>query len=376
MSGETRESPGRQAATAIIPLIVWLTVDTVWGSLAGLLAGSGVVLLLALHAYLAYRRFDRGLLLDLLLMSAISLPDIPGAIPLPAGLVSPGVELFCAALMLPVFFNRLPRTVTAGLEIPQAIKPLLARVMQAAAILLVLHALLLFGAWASAVEPAGILPSNLPGAIPGTREQWHAVLESASGPLFWILPGLLAAGWIIRTRRRLRTPDPDDASEWLAVVDTRGEEIARARRGLLHTRPDLLQHVVHLVIRDPSNESILLQKRRADRAAAPGLWDTAAAGHVRAGETAQAALVREAREELGITLAGKERWIGAYILRDRQESEYTDLWLLEESGPFRPDRSEMDALVWHTADQIARLADQETITRGALQDIELVNRKA
>lgn len=50
------------------------------------------------------------------------------------------------------------------------------------------------------------------------------------------------------------------------------------------------------------NESglILLQKRSASKAIAPGLWDLAAAGHVDVGETFEIAAVRELQEEIGI----------------------------------------------------------------------------
>ncbi|HJR74075.1 MAG TPA: NUDIX domain-containing protein [Luteimonas sp.] len=46
-------------------------------------------------------------------------------------------------------------------------------------------------------------------------------------------------------------------------------------------------------------EELLLGRRSADRAWLPGAWDVFG-GHIEAGENAQAALMRELREELGI----------------------------------------------------------------------------
>jgi len=47
---------------------------------------------------------------------------------------------------------------------------------------------------------------------------------------------------------------------------------------------------------------ILLQRRHPSKATDPGRWDIAVAGHVSAGQTPLEAVVREAREELGLVL--------------------------------------------------------------------------
>ena len=57
-------------------------------------------------------------------------------------------------------------------------------------------------------------------------------------------------------------------------------------------------HIVGGVLVD--DRGVLLTHRRADRANAPSTWSFAG-GHVDPGETAPAALVRELREELGVS---------------------------------------------------------------------------
>lgn len=61
----------------------------------------------------------------------------------------------------------------------------------------------------------------------------------------------------------------------------------------------LRHRVVRITLEDPAG-NILLQKRRDDKELYPECWDTAAAGHVDAGEDYLAAAERELYEELGV----------------------------------------------------------------------------
>jgi isopentenyl-diphosphate delta-isomerase len=57
----------------------------------------------------------------------------------------------------------------------------------------------------------------------------------------------------------------------------------------------------HLWVTD-GRGAVLLQQRHPDKQTDPGRWDIAVAGHLSAGQTPLEALVREAKEELGLTL--------------------------------------------------------------------------
>lgn len=82
------------------------------------------------------------------------------------------------------------------------------------------------------------------------------------------------------------------------------------------------------------DNQVLLQRRASVKENWPDLWDVSVAGHISAGESAIDAVIREAREELGLTLAaadlthlGTLRWHavlndGAYI-----ENEFHEVFL-------------------------------------------------
>ena len=75
------------------------------------------------------------------------------------------------------------------------------------------------------------------------------------------------------------------------VIGTATKQEAQ-EKGLRH-------RIVRITLEDPAG-NILLQKRRDDKELYPGCWDTAAAGHVDAGEDYLAAAEREMYEELGV----------------------------------------------------------------------------
>ncbi len=92
----------------------------------------------------------------------------------------------------------------------------------------------------------------------------------------------------------------DNSNEIFPLVDEQGEVIGSATRGECHSGSKLLHPVVHLQVFNSRGE-IYLQRRPAWKDIQPSMWDTAVGGHIDYGETPIQALMREAREELGIT---------------------------------------------------------------------------
>lgn len=89
--------------------------------------------------------------------------------------------------------------------------------------------------------------------------------------------------------------------EIFPIVDENGNIIGSATRTECHSGSKLLHPVVHLHILNQDRNALYLQKRAATKDIQPNKWDTAVGGHVDLGENIHIALMRETREELGLT---------------------------------------------------------------------------
>ena len=106
------------------------------------------------------------------------------------------------------------------------------------------------------------------------------------------------------------------------LVDEHGAPTGRTvARGTL-LAPGEYYLVVHVWIRDVAGD-YLVQQRAHDRPTDPGVW-AVTAGYVQAGEDNLSAVLREAREELGLSLLPAQlQRLQQHALEDRFE----DIWL-------------------------------------------------
>lgn len=93
--------------------------------------------------------------------------------------------------------------------------------------------------------------------------------------------------------------------ELLDLVAADGSPLGRTKSKRDVHRDGDLHRSVHLWIVTPSNE-VLLQRRSLTKETHPGLWDISVAGHISAGEDARTAATREAAEEIGIHVDGRD----------------------------------------------------------------------
>ncbi len=87
--------------------------------------------------------------------------------------------------------------------------------------------------------------------------------------------------------------------------------------------------IAHLWLFDSAGR-LLICKRPESARSFPGVWTSSAGGHVEDSEEYKDAVIRETREELGISIEPKH----AFLLRyDHQTHEnYIDVWACEHSG--------------------------------------------
>lgn len=140
------------------------------------------------------------------------------------------------------------------------------------------------------------------------------------------------------------------SDELFDVVTPCGRVVGRARRQDCHGNPALRHRVAHVLVRDPAGR-LYLQKRARSKDVQPGKWDTSVGGHLKPGETPEAAAVRELAEELGISGPTPEPCY-RYTLRSECETELVDTYQLVWDGPVRPDPEEIEIGRWWTDAEI------------------------
>ena len=132
----------------------------------------------------------------------------------------------------------------------------------------------------------------------------------------------------------------DNQRELFPIVDEAGTVVGQATRGECHSGSRLLHPVVHLHVFN-TNGDVYLQKRPAWKDIQPGKWDTAVGGHLDYGETPEQALLREVREELGIT-DFTPVFMGMYVFESQRERELVYVHRTTYDGPIQPAQDELD----------------------------------
>lgn len=136
------------------------------------------------------------------------------------------------------------------------------------------------------------------------------------------------------------------------MVNEAGETIGKASRAECHSGSKLLHPVVHLHIFNRAGE-LYLQKRSLNKDIQPGKWDTSVGGHVDYGENVEDALLREAREELGI-IGFIPAFIKRYVFESAIERELVNAFRTTYDGPFSPDPEELDGGRFWPIEEIKR----------------------
>ena len=126
----------------------------------------------------------------------------------------------------------------------------------------------------------------------------------------------------------------DNNAEIFPIVDEDGCTIGSATRGECHNGSKLLHPVVHLHLLD-SEGRLYLQQRPLWKEIQPGKWDTAVGGHIDYGEDVEAALMREAREEIGIELFAPQ-FLMRYVFESEREKELVHVFCAVYTGEIMP----------------------------------------
>lgn len=143
------------------------------------------------------------------------------------------------------------------------------------------------------------------------------------------------------------------SEELLDVVDRADRVTGTATRGEIH-RLDLLHRSVHLLVLNAAGE-VFLQKRSLAKDNNPGLWDSSVSGHVDAGETYDECVVREAREEIGLTLSRVPERLFKIDACPQTGFEFSWIYRCRAEGPFVLDPMEIETGRWYAPSEVDRL---------------------
>jgi len=158
--------------------------------------------------------------------------------------------------------------------------------------------------------------------------------------------------------------------EWFPLVDEEGNITGRATRKECHGGSLLLHPVVHLHIFNQEGK-LFLQKRATTKDIQPGKWDTAVGGHIDFGEGVQQALIREAKEELGITGFTPE-FCHCYIWESPVERELVYTYRTIYEGKMILDQSELDDGRFWSISEIEKQIDNNVFTPNFEKEFSLI----
>jgi len=333
-------------APGFLPLLVFIAADALWGTRIGLAVAvvSGLIELAV--SYVREKTWDRFVLLDTLLivaMGGISLlleNDIffklkPAIIELIFCLVL-GISVYSPLNILLAMSRRYLKGVALGEEQTRAMM----RSMKALFFIFLGHtALIVYAAFAMSAAAWGFI----------------------SGGLFYILfAAYFLVEWL-RNRKRARLAQAAyGGEEWFDIVDPEGKVRGKAPRSLCHSRKGLLHPVVHLHVLN-AHDRLFLQKRSLDKQIQPGKWDTAVGGHVGSGETVEAALKREAAEELA--LSDFKAWpLARYVWESDVESELVYVFVTRTDRPPRINPEEISEGKFWKISRIKEARGQDILT--------------
>jgi isopentenyldiphosphate isomerase len=144
--------------------------------------------------------------------------------------------------------------------------------------------------------------------------------------------------------------------ELLFRVDAEDRVLGSCRRGDAH-RLGLRHRAVHILVFDRAGR-VLLQKRAHCKDINPGLWDTAAAGHVDYGESYRDCALRELGEELCITAAPEPEPQFKIPATTQTGWEFVQVYAVVWDGAIQPLAGEIDEIRWFDAAAIDRLVTE------------------
>lgn len=269
----------------MIPLLVYILADELWGMKIGLIVAVSIGSIELLVTYVREKKLDRFVVVDILLLFVLSalswLFDNEIFFKVKPAMID---MVMVAIISLSLFtkidpLGSMSQRYLQGVNLNENQKDLFRKNLWVMFWIVLLHTIMV-----------------LYSAFFMSKEVWAFV----SSFLLFIMMGAYFGIVFIRQRIKSKNgPLYSDHEEWLPMVDEEGRILGKALRSYCHNGSKTLHPVVHLHLLG-ANHSLFLQKRATTKLIQPGKWDTAVGGHLAYGETIEESLKREASEEIGL----------------------------------------------------------------------------
>lgn len=181
--------------------------------------------------------------------------------------------------------------------------------------------------------------------MPESRD-WEEVAAEIGVPVAARAEELSLDHWIALARAYDPHPlkdIPQKDGEVFDVVDEQDQVTGQATRAEVHAGK-LLHRAVHVFVLNRRGE-LLLQRRSLLKDCHPGVWDSSVSGHLDAGESYEAAAIRELEEEMGITGVQAEE-VARIPPSEATGWEHVRLYLGRHQGSVRYPCSEIETAAW------------------------------
>ncbi len=263
----------------LLPILIFIIADEIWGTQIGLIVAVVLGILQLIYFAIKDKKLEKFVLMDTILITIMGGVSIILHNDLFFKLKPAIIELILIAVLAYSVLSKnnlmlsMSKRYIKDLQTNEAQEAIMRKSIRNMLIILTIHLIILIYSsfWMS-------------------TEAWAFV----STALFYIMIfGYFGVEFIIRYLQNRKKID----IELLPIVDEEGKVIGKASREECHKNPNIIYPVVRLHLFNRKNE-ILLQRRSLKSDIEPGKWDAAVAGHIRFGENAEQAIIRECAEEL------------------------------------------------------------------------------
>ncbi len=339
MGSSIKSSLLRDMLPGLLPLLVFIIADEIWGTIIGLYVAIGFGIVEFLITYIRSRKvekfilFDVGLLIVLGLVSLLLENDIFFKL---KPVVIEGILLIIIGFSgygRKNYILEMSGRFMKDKKLPDSAIIKLNSTLRILFLIILVHVILvLFSVFFMSTRAWGFI----------------------SGVLFYLLIlGFFAVQLIsayFHRRKFMKT------AEFVPVVDENGNITAKAPRSEVHFNPEhkLLHPVVHLHVFNDKGD-LYLQKRHNSKLIQPGKWDTAVGGHVSWGESLEESLMRETYEEISLK-DFSPLFLGKYIWETEAEKELIFMFItkINTQPVFNPEEIS-EGRFWSTFDLLNNL---------------------